>query len=258
MIQTFEKDLLKVRILPDRATLGQDAGGRIANKIRQLLEQKAIVNLVFGAAPSQDETLEALIESPGIDWTRINAFHMDEYIGLEPESPQRFAHYLKYHLFDRVPFREVFLIDGNAPDPEKECLRYAALLEQYPPDITCLGIGENTHIAFNDPYIADFNDPALVKVVDMDLQCRTQQVNDKCFDTIEEVPRQAITLTVPALFRTAHAFCMVPGRSKAQAVQLTLTSVKVTNRYPATILRTHPDAELFIDPDSGSLLPGTF
>lgn len=206
--------------------------------------------MVFGAAPSQDETLYALAEDPTIDWSRIRAFHMDEYIGLSPESPQLFSKYLAKHLFDKVNLHEIFLIDGNAENPGEECERYASLLDEYPTDIVCMGIGENTHIAFNDPHVANFADPNLVKIVDLDLRCRLQQVNDGCFPFIQDVPRQAITLTVPALFRAAYAFCMVPGRLKARAVFHTLTAPEITCQYPSTVLRRHTRARLFLDLDS--------
>ncbi|GAB3919889.1 6-phosphogluconolactonase [Larkinella terrae] len=251
-MKRFQQDLLSVSVFQNRQELGRAAATEIAAVINRLLREKESITMVFGAAPSQDETLLALVLDPSIDWSRIRAFHMDEYVGLAPDAPQLFSQYLKAHLFDQVPLRETFLINGNAEDLEQECAWYAALLKEYPTDIVCLGIGENTHIAFNDPHVADFHDKRLVKVVDLDLQCRSQQVNDGCFPILEDVPRQAITLTVPALFRADYAFCMVPNQRKARAVFLTLTTPEITSRYPASILREHSNAALFLDADSAS------
>ena len=251
---TLKKDLLNIAVFPDRETLGQEAARRIAATIHMLLQEKEYISMVFGAAPSQDETLDALAVDESIDWTRINIFHMDEYVGLTCAAPQLFSRYLSKHLYGKVDFREAFMIDGTAFDLDEECDRYAALLTKYQTDIVCMGIGENTHIAFNDPFVADFKDKKLVKVVDLDLQCRWQQVNDGCFESLENVPQKAITLTVPALFKASYAFCMVPGERKARAVRTTLTIPNITNECPASILRTHPAATLFLDADSASYL----
>src|SRR5690606_2355596 len=147
-------------------------------------------------------------------WSKIIGFHMDEYIGLDSDHPQTFASFLRKHLFDLVPIHHVYFINGNAPEVDAECDRYAALLRKYPVDIVCMGIGENTHIAFNDPHVANFNDPKLVKIVDLDHESRQQQVNDGCFATFEAVPTHAITLTIPALVDGKHLYCMVPGKNK--------------------------------------------
>ncbi|KAA0993441.1 glucosamine-6-phosphate deaminase [Dyadobacter sp. UC 10] len=251
-MMTLKRELLDITIFPDRRALGTAAALRISATIKQLLEEKECINMVFGAAPSQDETLNALANDVSIDWSRIRAFHMDEYVGLSPDAPQLFSTYLRNHLFDKVNLRDAFLINGSELDPALECKRYAELLEKYPADIVCLGIGENTHIAFNDPHVADFFDRDLVKIVDMDVQCRLQQVNDGCFSSFDDVPKQAITLTVPSLFRATYAFCMVPGVRKARAVLLTLTAPEITSEYPASILRAHPNASLFLDADSAS------
>jgi glucosamine-6-phosphate deaminase len=245
-------DNLIVRIYPDRNELGKSAGQEIANKIRELQKSKELVNMIFGAAPSQNETLDQLVKETGIDWSRINAFHMDEYVGLDDDSPQKFAYYLKDRLFSKLNFKAVYYLNGNADDSQQECTRYEELLKKNPPDIVCMGIGENTHIAFNDPHVSDFNDPQLVKIVDLDLACRQQQVNDGCFENIGAVPTHAITLTVPALSQSKYAFCMVPGEKKARAVYLTLTET-VSDKIPSTILRRHSNAILFLDPDSAGI-----
>lgn len=250
MIQ--EKEQLEVVIADSRDQLGEIAAEAVFNRINELLLVQESINMIFAAAPSQNEFLQALIQKP-IEWSRIVAFHMDEYIGLAEEAPQSFGNFLKERLFSKVQFKNVHYIKGNASNAVKECSRYSELLQEYPADIICLGIGENTHIAFNDPHVADFNDPALVKIVDLDEACRIQQVNDGCFKNIEDVPTYAITLTVPALFNAKYAFCIVPGANKAQAVYHTLKK-DVGALYPSTILRKHPNAILYLDKNSSALI----
>ncbi len=246
-------DTLHVRQYDTRQELGADAAVRAGDSIRALLDRKEVVNIIFAAAPSQNEFLDGMAMQPDIDWQRVNAFHMDEYVGLADEAPQRFGNFLKDRFFARVPLREVFYINGNAADPDAECVRYEALLNEYPADIVCMGIGENCHIAFNDPHVAFFNDPVLVKKVGLDLTSRMQQVHDGCFPALGDVPEYALTLTIPALVKAPVVFCMVPAAHKAEAIAHTLQDA-ISETYPSTILRQHPDATLFIDADSGKLL----
>lgn len=246
-MKEITKDNLKVRIFEDRPSLGAAAAEDITQKIKKILDTKEYANIVFASAPSQNEFLAELSGKP-VEWNRINAFHMDEYVGLPSDAPQGFGTFLKERLFDKVTCREVHYINGNT-NPEAECERYAALLQKYPTDIVCFGIGENTHLAFNDPHVADFNDPEIVKVVDLDHDCRVQQVNDGCFSTIGEVPTHAITITIPALFKTRSAIAVVPGKLKANAIYNTLNS-EISEQYPSTILRSHPDTTLYIDVNS--------
>lgn len=241
-------DRLRVQIYPDRVSLGQAAGAAVADRIRTLLKSRRTLRMIFAAAPSQNETLGTLSRAPGIDWSRIEAFHMDEYIGLPEAAPQKFSLYLRTHLFDLVRPGRVHLIDSAAA-PEAECRRYAALLNEAPIDIVCLGIGENGHIAFNDPPVADFKDPKTVKIVELDDICRQQQVNDGCFPSFAAVPTHAVTLTIPAITSGAHLFCMVPGSTKRRAVQRTLNG-PISTECPSTILRQHPDCTLYVDRDS--------
>jgi len=253
MTELFQADTLTVRKYDDRLQLGNDAAKMAAQAIRELLAQRDRINIIFAAAPSQNEFLAALALEKEIEWRSVRAFHMDEYIGLPPGAPQRFGSFLKQHFFDLVPLGEVHYLLRDQKDPELECRRYAELLLRFPADLVFMGIGENTHIAFNDPHVARFNDPHMVKVVDLDPACREQQVNDGCFERLEQVPEHALTLTVPALMKAEQIFCMVPGTRKAQAVYHTLNDA-ITERHPSTILRTHPSAVLFIDKDSGALL----
>lgn len=250
-MKTLQKDLLQVRVFKTRDDLGKDAAELVANAINNLLETESYINMIFAAAPSQNDFFAQIVKKD-IDWGRINAFHMDEYVGLEKEAPQGFGNFLKEKFFSKVVFKTINYINGQATDLEEECQRYENLLKQFPPHIVCMGIGENTHIAFNDPHVADFKDTKLVKVVDLDEACRKQQVNDGCFSEINDVPVYALTLTVPALISGKEVFCMVPGKTKANAIKLTLTE-DVKQEYPSTILRQHDNTTLFIDEDSYSL-----
>ncbi len=229
--------------------MGQAAAADVASALRKLLDEQPFVNMVFAAAPSQQEMLDALTQYSTLDWSRVNAFHMDEYIGLGENAPQRFGYFLQQAVFGHLPFHAVHLIDGTAKDPVQECKRYADLLDAHPTDLVCMGIGENTHIAFNDPHIADFDDPLRVKIIALDALSQQQQVNDGCFITIDDVPKQAITLTVPALFKADQIFCVVPGHRKSRAVLHTLEE-SISNVYPSTVLRRHTSATLYLDKDS--------
>ena len=252
-MKTMQKDLLKVNIYDTRDEMGKAAGADIKACILSLLEKKETINMIFAAAPSQNEVLYALATDKEIPWNRVNAFHMDEYIGLPADAPQGFGNFLKAHIFGLADFKEVFYIDITAADAEAECERYAALLREYPTDIVVMGIGENGHIAFNDPPVADFADPKAVKPVELDPICRNQQVNDGCFATLDDVPKTAITLTVPTLFAGDHLFCIVPAKTKAKAVRATLCG-EIGEACPATVLRRHKSAVLYLDGDSSALL----
>lgn len=249
--EQLQVDALAIRLFDDRRQLGREAAAAVAALIRDLQTRKEEINIIFAAAPSQNELLAALRDDPGIQWSRINAFHMDEYVGLPADAPQNFGYFLKTRLFDIAKPKAVFYLDGNATDPEEECTRYAALLRKYPADLVCMGIGENCHIAFNDPFKADFEDEALVRRVELDLESREQQVNDGCFTQLAEVPVYALTLTVPALLAAPALFVVVPGKSKATAIRQTLLE-PISNAHPSTILRRHPEATLFIDRDSAA------
>ena len=236
---------LKVEKYETRAEMGKAAATGAVRAIKELLAKKEEINIVFAAAPSQNELLSELVKAKEIDWGRVNAFHMDEYIGLKADAPQRFGNFLGQRIFSKLPFKTVNYIS--------DCKEYAGLLAKYPPDMVCMGIGENGHIAFNDPHVADFNDKEAVKIVELDEKCRTQQVNDGCFDSIGQVPTHAITLTIPTLVNVDYIICTVPSPTKAEAVFNTLNA-EISEKCPATILRNHQNAVLYIDVDSGALL----
>lgn len=237
-----------VRVFADRAELGMVAGDDIAAELRRRLAERDQVRLALAAAPSQLETLVRLRAAPDVDWSRVTAFHLDEYLGLPPDAPQRFANWLRRSFFDHVGVRAAHLIEPDG-DPAGCAKRYAELLAEAPIDVVCLGIGVNGHLAFNDPPVADFADPLDVKVVELDDDCRMQQVMDECFDRIEDVPAAAVTLTVPRLLAADRLFCVVPGAIKRHAVQQALTA-PVDAHCPATALRTHPDCTLYLDQES--------
>jgi len=246
-------DQLKVSVHPDRAFMGQAAGLAAAHMLRDAIARRGSARLIVASAPSQDETLAVLTRAEGVEWEKITVFHMDEYIGLPDWHPATFRAYQKEHLLGKVRPAAFHGIRGEASDPEAECARYAALLAEAPIDLVCMGIGENGHIAFNDPPVADFQDSLAVKVVELDEACRRQQVNDDCFPDLDSVPRRAISLTCPALMSARHLVCSVPGARKAEAVRATLTG-PVATACPASILRTHASATLYLDNDSASLI----
>lgn len=252
MTHTLKRDLLKIEIFPDRGAMGQKAARDIEEAACETIAGRGVCNIIFAAAPSQNEVLASLAASRKIDWKKVHAFHMDEYVGIDRNAPQGFARFLQDALFERAKPGAVEYLDCCAA-PAEEADRYAVLLRKYPADIVVMGIGENGHIAFNDPHVADFHDKALVKRVTLDQKCRMQQVNDGCFSALEDVPKEALTLTVPALMAAPRVFCIVPGPTKARAVRDTVYG-PVREACPASVLRRHSNAALYLDRDSAGLL----
>jgi len=248
----FKVDNLEVKVFDTRKAMGAQAGEEAAEYLRDLLASQDEVWAIFAAAPSQNEFLETLAAAPGIDWERVHALHMDEYVGLPANAPQGFGNFLRRAIFDKVPFGSVDYI-GSEGNPEDLIARYDKILSSHKVDVVFMGIGENGHIAFNDPHVANFHDKARIKKVDLDFKCRNQQVNDGCFDNISEVPKYALTLTVPTLFAGGRLFCIVPASTKADAVKATVTG-PVGEMCPATVLRLHNAATLYTDADSGKYL----
>ena len=243
---------LTTSVLTDRFAVGRWAASDIATEISRKLSYQPLVRIVFAAAPSQREMLEALRLEHRVDWSRVSAFQMDEYLDLPMEAPQRFARWLKAVFFDHLPIGQVHFLETDR-DPKQRAQDYAQLLEAAPIDIVCLGIGINGHIAFNDPPVADFGDKEAVKLVELDEECRRQQVLDKCFASINEVPRRAVTLTVPRLLNAERLFCVAPGPSKREAIRRMITG-PISPACPATALKLHPDCRLYLDRASASLL----
>lgn len=239
-----------VRIFPTEQAASEAAATQAASILASCPDNSRII---VGTGNSQASLVEALIHIPSVDWTKVEAFHMDEYVGMLASHPASFRHWLKTRLADRVPLRGVSYLNGDAPNCEAECQRYAGLLRAAPIDLCFLGFGENGHIAFNDPPTADFKDPLVVKRVVLDSKCRLQQVGEGHFPDLESVPREALTITCPSLVSADCLICCVPERRKAEAVRDALEG-PLSPSCPASLIRTHPRAFVFLDSDSASLL----
>ena len=251
-IKGYTVEKLAVSIHDTRDSMGAAAAKAAADRINAVIAAKGEANVVFAAAPSQNETLANLLKQD-IDWTKVRGFHQDEYIGLDPAHSAGFGNFMRRTIFDLVPFKELHYLLCKPEEAEAKCEEYTNLLKKYPADLIFLGFGENGHMAFNDPAVADFNDPKMVKIVELDDICRQQQVNDGCFASLEDVPECALTLTIPTLVNTDNIFCIVPAKTKAWAVNETVNG-EISEKCPASILRTHKNATLYLDPGSSSLL----
>lgn len=249
LIKTINTEKLITYVYETRDEMGAAAAKYAEEAINSVIAEKGYANVIFAAAPSQNETLAHLLGS-SVDFTRVNAFHMDEYLGLSIEQEQSFARYLHDHVFSHAPFASVNYVPASLPADEA-CAAYTDLLMKYPPDVVLMGIGENGHIAFNDPPVADFSDPVLIKPVALDEICRMQQVHDGCFPNIDSVPKYALTLTVPALMSARYLVCTVPAPTKANAVRAMLEG-EYGEVCPATSLRKHEGAKMFLDRDSAA------
>lgn len=253
LIKEFNVDKLCVKVYDTRKAMGEKAADQVSYKIRELLAKQSEVNIIFAAAPSQNEFLDTLVSIKDIEWGRINAFHMDEYVGVDTFHPLSLATFLREKLFNKVTFKSVNLMDGMAGNIEAECERYSELLEKFPTDIVCMGIGDNAHIAFNDPHVADFNDKKFVKMVDIDDISKNQQANGAGFDKAQNVPPIAMTITIPGLMAAKYTYCVVPTKVKAQAAFNSLNG-DITEKFPASILRRQDNAVLYLERESASLL----
>lgn len=232
--------------------LGTVAGKAAAELIRSVIEEKGFANIILATGTSQFETIRQLIEEKGIDWGKVNMFHLDEYIGLPVSHPASFRKYLKERFLDKVPaLNSAVLINGEV-NPADECVRLAELITQHPIDVALVGIGENGHLAFNDPP-ADFDTEVPYLVVNLDEPCRKQQFSEGWFASVEDVPRQAISMSVKQICKSTHIICSVPDRRKAQGVKDSLEQA-VSNLYPASILQNHPNCSFYLDEESASLL----
>jgi glucosamine-6-phosphate deaminase len=252
-MKAFRADSLAVEVHDDRAAMGAAAARAAADCLRHAVAQRGGARVIFAAAPSQSDMLASLVREPGIDWNRITAFHMDEYLGLPDTHQASFRRFMRVHVAAPLAPGRFHFIQGDADQPLDECDRYTALLREAPIDLCCLGIGENGHVAFNDPPVARFDDPRLIKLVALDEACRLQQVAEGHFPTLDHVPRYAFTLTVPALCSAARMICVVPGPRKSQAVRDAILG-PITTACPATVLRTMPQCTLFVDSESAGQL----
>jgi len=250
----FQKDNLRVLVYEKSEEIAKAAAEFVSDQINMAINKRGVANIVLGTGASQLAFVKYL-QQQEIDWSKVVVFHLDEYQGMPETHPASFRKYLKERIIEKVNPKMVFYLRGDADDPEVESMRYANFLEENPLDIACVGIGENGHLAFNDPPVADFNDPRLVKVVELDEACRNQQLGEGWFPTLEDVPSHALTLTIPAIMASKAISCLVPDERKAKAVNNAL-NMEISTACPATILRKHPNAVLFLDSYSSSLLKG--
>jgi glucosamine-6-phosphate deaminase len=248
-LHRFQVENLKIEIYPDGEALGEAAAQDAAEALKQLGQSSDEFGVIFATGASQLNTLHTLTALPGLPWSKIRGFHMDEYIGMAPENRASFRRYLRENLSGKVSMKEFSEIDGTASDIAALCSAYQTKLRAANPQLCLLGIGENGHIAFNDPAEADFVDPVDLKVVQLDEPCRQQQFAEGWFETFNDVPTQAITVTIPALFRVPKLILSVPGTRKAEIVRSILTE-PISTEYPATIMRRHPNATLYLDAES--------
>lgn len=248
----FKVTEVEVQVFEDKAALGEASAQFVSGHLRNAVAERGEARLVLATGASQYEFLDALRRDDTVDWTRVTAFHLDEYLGMSDQHPASFRRYLRERIFDHLPFGAIHLLNGDTADPAEECRRYGALLAAAPIDVACIGIGENGHLAFNDPP-ADFESPNLVNVVNLDEACRRQQVGEGHFATLEEVPQQALSLSIPAILAARVISCVVPDLRKAEAVQCALEG-PISPQCPASALRKHANCRLYLDFDSASRL----
>ncbi len=246
-------DKMRVLVGPDSTTSAEAAARHAAGVLREAIAARGVAHAMFATGNSQLEFIEALVGNEDPGWRDVVVLHMDEYVGIGPEHPASFQRYIRERIVERVNPLQAYLIRGDTGDPAGECDRYATLVRQHPLDLCCLGIGENGHLAFNDPPVADFRDPLTVKVVELDHACRAQQVGEGHFASIAEVPERAMTVTIPALVAARAVIGVVPEARKAQPVRSALTG-PVSTACPASVLRTLENTTLYLDRDSAALL----
>ena len=245
MSQKLKVEQLDIEIFDEEADMGFASANFVKQKINAAIEGRGVAHIILATGTSQFSFLNALKKND-IDWKNVVVFHLDEYNGISDTHPASFRKYLKERILDDVNPKKVFLLNGDADDIEEVMKEYSQALENHPIDVACIGIGENGHIAFNDPPVADFNDSKKVKIVDLDEDCRNQQFREGWFPALEDVPRQALTLTIPTILSSKSISCVVPDERKSEAVKNALQA-EISTACPATILRTHSDIKLFLD-----------
>lgn len=252
LIRKLKAGALKLEVHDTEAAAGEAAARAAAEAISQA-SGVGEFGIIFATGNSQLETLHALTSMDAIPWPKITGFHMDEYVGISDQHPASFRRYLRTRLTERVPIGKFYEINGSAADLVEVRREYSRLLAAAAPQICLLGIGENGHLAFNDPHEANFSDPEVIRIVDLDTACRQQQVNEEWFETLADVPKQALTLTIPTLLKIPKLIVSVPGKRKAQSVRRTFDA-PISTDCPSTVLRTHPDATVYLDCGSAAEL----
>jgi glucosamine-6-phosphate deaminase len=252
-IRSTQVDRLPVRVYESEAAMGRAAAADMAALLRDAIAARGEANVILATGNSQLAFLRALRVDDGVDWTKVRVFHMDEYVGIDPDHRASFPRFLREHFLGHVGGATFFPMAGDPDRVEETCRAYEADLRDHPADAVALGFGENGHLAFNDPPYADFDDPVWVKPVRLDEVSRKQQHGEGHFDTLDEVPTHAITLTVPALLAAKRVLCIVPEARKADAVHACLRE-PVSEERPGSVLRTVPHATLYLDPDAAARL----
>jgi glucosamine-6-phosphate deaminase len=248
-------DNLQVQVYKEVAAMGNAAADFVQKQLENAIDLNGKANLILATGASQFSFLKAL-EKKEIDWSRITVFHLDEYKGISEQHPASFRKYLKDRILNSVNPKKIYFLIGDAENVDNEMEHYERILKNHPIDVACIGIGENGHIAFNDPEVADFNDSKLVKLVELDLVCRNQQYKEGWFPTLEDVPKEALTLTIPAIMNCKSISCVVPDTRKSEAIYHTLYS-DINTKWPATILRNHPNTILFLDKNAAERISNT-
>jgi glucosamine-6-phosphate deaminase len=252
-IKSFDVDHLLVNIYASEVEMAENVAKITHQYLQNLLQTQDTVAILLATGNSQIRFLDALIALGGIDWSRMTLFHLDEYLGITSDHRSSFRRYLRERVEEKVCPQRFYYIEGDTLQPIAECDRYTKLLENQPIDLCCLGIGENGHLAFNDPAVADFQDPAKVKLVKLDDKNRQQQVNTGYFTNLADVPQYAFTVTIPMICSAKKIICLAPGHRKAKVIKTMLTQDMIHD-CPASILRQKPEATLFLDVNSASLL----
>ena len=252
-VKSFHTDALEVRVHPTQAQMASDAAHLAQSHLRETLARQDQASVILATGNSQIQFLDALVALGGIEWSVVTLFHMDEYLGIDAKHPASFRRYMRERVESRLRPKVFHYLAGDALLPLAECERYARLLAAQPIDLCCLGIGENGHLAFNDPPVADFADPYKVKLVKLDRACRQQQVGEGHFPNLDAVPQFAFTLTIPTLCSARRMLCIVPEQRKAPAVKDALRG-PISTTCPASFLRRQSHCTLFLDAESGSLL----
>jgi len=252
-LRAFHADALEVRIHEQQPAMARDAAHQARDFLRETITRQGEASMILAAANSQIQFLDAVVSLGGVDWSRVTCFHMDEYLGIDPGHPASFRRFMRDRVQARLRPGRFHYLEGDAQEPLSECRRYAGLLTQKQVDLCCLGIGENGHIAFNDPPVADFEDPRRVKIVKLDEACRQQQVGEGHFPNLHAVPQYALTLTIPMLCDVRRMLCIVPEARKAQAVRDTIEG-PIDTACPASWLRHQSHCTLFLDGESASQL----